>query len=51
VISNQVLAGDKWSLVLTLVSADPATAMSPAEVTEKLGLHRMKDRSWYVHPR
>lgn len=25
--------------------------MSPAEVTEKLGLHRMKDRSWYVHPR
>lgn len=27
------------------------TAMSPAEVTEKLGLHRMKDRSWYVHPR
>ena len=27
------------------------TAMSPAEVTEKLGLHRMRDRSWYVHPR
>ena len=26
-------------------------AMSPAEVTEKLGLHRMRDRSWYVHPR
>ncbi|ODN87673.1 ADP-ribosylation factor 6 [Cryptococcus wingfieldii CBS 7118] len=26
-------------------------AMSPAEVTEKLGLHRMKERSWYVHPR
>ncbi|CAG8584552.1 10031_t:CDS:2 [Paraglomus occultum] len=25
-------------------------AMSPAEVTEKLGLHRMRDRSWYVHP-
>ncbi|GES78956.1 CPS1 protein [Rhizophagus clarus] len=25
-------------------------AMSPAEVTEKLGLHRMKERSWYVHP-
>lgn len=25
--------------------------MSPAEVTEKLGLHRMRDRSWYVHPR
>jgi ADP-ribosylation factor protein 6 len=28
-----------------------APAMSPAEVTEKLGLHRMRDRSWYVHPR
>lgn len=25
--------------------------MSPAEVTEKLALHKMKDRSWYVHPR
>ncbi|RUS33713.1 hypothetical protein BC938DRAFT_484265 [Jimgerdemannia flammicorona] len=24
--------------------------MSPAEVTEKMGLHRMRDRSWYVHP-
>ena len=29
----------------------PYAAMSPAEVTEKLGLHRMRDRSWYVHPR
>lgn len=28
-----------------------SAAMSPAEVTEKLGLHRMRDRSWYVHPR
>jgi hypothetical protein len=26
-------------------------AMSPAEVTEKLSLHKMKERSWYVHPR
>jgi hypothetical protein len=26
-------------------------AMSPAEVTEKLGLHKMRERSWYVHPR
>lgn len=25
-------------------------AMSPTEVTEKLGLLRMKDRSWYCHP-
>ena len=26
-------------------------AMTPAEVTEKLGLQQMKERSWYVHPR
>lgn len=26
------------------------TAMSPQEVTEKLGLPRMRDRSWYCHP-
>lgn len=26
------------------------SAMSPTEVTEKLGLLRMKDRSWYCHP-
>lgn len=24
--------------------------MTPTEVTEKLGLLRMKDRSWYCHP-
>ncbi|KAI3656598.1 hypothetical protein MP638_003025 [Amoeboaphelidium occidentale] len=29
---------------------DLANAMSPAEVTEKLGLQRMRDRNWYVHP-
>lgn len=26
------------------------SAMTPTEVTEKLGLLRMKDRSWYCHP-
>lgn len=26
-------------------------ALSPAKVTERLGLNTMKDRSWYVHPR
>lgn len=31
--------------------ANVCVAMSPAEVTEKLGLHRMRDRLWYVHPR
>ena len=24
--------------------------MTPAEVTEKLGLQRMRDRNWYVNP-
>lgn len=24
--------------------------MSPTEVTERLGLMRMKDRKWYCHP-
>ena len=24
--------------------------MTPTEVTEKLGLLRMKDRTWYCHP-
>lgn len=31
--------------------ADSLSAMSPAEVTEKLGLHKMRERTWYVHPR
>lgn len=26
------------------------TAMTPTEVTEKLGLLKMSDRSWYCHP-
>jgi len=25
-------------------------AMSPAEITDKLGLHRMRDRNWFVQP-
>jgi len=24
--------------------------MSPAEITDKLGLHRMRDRNWFVQP-
>lgn len=36
---------------VNLLIFDFFAAMSPAEVTEKLGLHRMRDRSWYVHPR
>ena len=25
-------------------------AMSPAEITEKLQLHKLKDHLWFVHP-
>jgi ADP-ribosylation factor 6 len=41
------------SITINLIFCVPFrfSAMSPAEVTEKLGLHRMRDRSWYVHPR
>ncbi|CCA66382.1 probable ADP-ribosylation factor 6 [Serendipita indica DSM 11827] len=35
---------------ITELTSTPHLAMSPAEVTEKLGLHRMRDRLWYVHP-
>ena len=35
--------------ILDYANAD-AAAMSPTEVTEKLGLTRMKDRSWFCHP-
>lgn len=31
-----------WSLTFVV--------MSPAEVTEKLGLAQMQERAWYVHP-
>lgn len=29
---------------------DLPQAMSPAEITDKLGLHRLRDRNWYVQP-
>lgn len=41
----------KDALILVFANKqDLGKAMSPAEVTEKLGLHRMRDRNWYVHP-
>lgn len=24
--------------------------MSPSEITDKLGLHRLRERNWYVQP-
>ncbi|PVU96144.1 hypothetical protein BB559_002499 [Furculomyces boomerangus] len=29
---------------------DLPDSMTPAEVTENLGLHKMRERQWYVHP-
>jgi len=29
---------------------DLPQAMSPAEITDKLGLHRLRDRNWFVQP-
>ncbi|KXN90654.1 ADP-ribosylation factor 6 [Leucoagaricus sp. SymC.cos] len=45
-----VFVVDKCLLLVFANKQDLPGAMSPAEVTEKLGLHRMRDRSWYVHP-
>jgi len=50
---HRILSDREMKDCLLLVFAnkqDLPSAMSPAEVTEKLGLHRMRDRSWYVHP-
>jgi ADP-ribosylation factor protein 6 len=37
-------------MLIDTLCVTPSSAMAPAEVTEKLGLHRMRDRSWFVHP-
>ena len=50
---HRIVGDQEMRNALLLVFAnkqDLPTAMSPVEVTEKLGLHRLKDRNWYVHP-
>ncbi|KAK4684692.1 ADP-ribosylation factor 6, partial [Tremellales sp. Uapishka_1] len=50
---ERILADREMRDCLLMVFAnkqDIQGAMSPAEVTEKLGLHKMRERSWYVHP-
>ncbi|TIB00406.1 hypothetical protein E3P96_02647 [Wallemia ichthyophaga] len=50
---HRILGDREMRDCLLLVFAnkqDLPGAMSPAEVTEKLGLHKMRERSWYVHP-
>lgn len=52
--NKQDLPGGKYSFPgLENREADcgGAVALSPAKVTERLGLGKMKDRSWFVHPR
>ncbi|KAA1107888.1 ADP-ribosylation factor, Arf Arf6 [Puccinia graminis f. sp. tritici] len=50
---HRILSDREMKDCLLLVFAnkqDLPGAMSPTEVTERLGLHKMKDRSWYCHP-
>jgi len=50
---HRILGDREMRDVLLLVFAnkqDLPTAMSPAEVTERLGLPKMRDRSWFVQP-
>ncbi|CAG8618609.1 13683_t:CDS:2 [Dentiscutata erythropus] len=50
---HRIISDREMKDCLLLVFAnkqDLPGAMSPAEVTEKLHLHRMRDRAWYVHP-
>lgn len=50
---HRIIGDREMREALLLVFAnkqDLPGAMSPAEVTEKLGLQRLRDRSWFVHP-
>ncbi|ORX44072.1 CPS1 protein [Hesseltinella vesiculosa] len=50
---HRIMSDREMKECLLLVFAnkqDLPNAMSPAEVTEKLGLAQMRDRVWYVHP-
>lgn len=47
----RILSDEHMKDIILLVFAnknDAADAMSTAEVTEKLELHKLKDRSWHV---
>ncbi len=38
----------KGGLLLLLLLLTDTSAISPEEIPEKLGLHRLRDRNWYV---
>jgi len=48
---NRMLAEDELRDAVVLVFAnkqDLPQAMNPAEITDKLGLHNMRNRNWYI---
>ncbi|KAI9322276.1 ADP-ribosylation factor family-domain-containing protein [Dichotomocladium elegans] len=50
---QRIISDREMKECLLLVFAnkqDLPNAMSPTEVTEKLGLHKLRDRTWFVHP-
>ena len=50
---HRIVSDREMKDVLLLVFAnkqDLPTAMTPADITEKLGLHKLRDRNWYVQP-
>ena len=51
--NKQDIQGGEQRLAMRVrhrAEVDALPAMTPTEVTEKLGLLRMKDRFWYCHP-
>ena len=51
---NRMLAEDELREAVVLVFAnkqDLPQAMNPAEITDKLGLHNMRNRNWYIQVR
>ena len=51
---NRMLAEDELREAVLLVFAnkqDLPHAMNPAEITDKLGLHNMRNRNWYIQVR
>ena len=49
---HRMLAEDELRDAVLLVFAnknDLPNAMNAAEITDKLGLHNMRNRNWYIH--
>ncbi|KAL7749063.1 ADP-ribosylation factor, Arf Arf6 [Sorochytrium milnesiophthora] len=50
---HKIIGDPEMKNALLLVFAnkqDLPNALAPAAITEKLGLQKLKDRAWYVHP-